>query len=187
MGASMWLEKENCAIMTIDMQEKLLQAMPFREEVIKNNKILLKAANEFSIPLIFTEQYPQGLGKTTEILKNLLKQAKYFEKMTFSALRLKECENYLKKLDKNVIILTGIETHVCVLSTALELLEKNYTVVVPADTTTSRENRFYNWGLSLLKQEGAKIMPAESIIFYWLKEAGTPQFKKVQRIILGKE
>jgi len=69
----------------------------------------------------------------------------------------------------------------------LELLEKNYTVVVPADTTTSRENRFYNWGLSLLKQEGAKIMPAESIIFYWLKEAGTPQFKKVQRIILGKE
>ncbi len=183
----MWLEKENCAIMVIDMQEKLLQVMPSKEEVIKNNKIFLQAAKEFSIPLIFTEQYPQGLGETTEVLKNLLKQAKYFEKMTFSALLLKECEDYLKNLNKNVIILTGVETHVCVLSTALKLLEKNYTVVVPADTTTSRKDSFYSWGLSLLKQEEAKIMPMESIVFYWLKEAGTPQFKKMLHIILDKE
>jgi nicotinamidase-related amidase len=183
----MWLEKENCAIMVIDMQEKLLHVMPSKEKVIKNNKIFLKAAKEFSVPLIFTEQYPQGLGETTEMLKSLLKEAIYFEKMTFSALLLKECEDYLKKLNKKVIILTGIETHVCVLSTALKLLQKNYTVVVPADTTTSREKGFYNWGLSFLKQEGAKIMPMESIVFYWLKVAGTPQFKKVQRIILGKE
>ena len=183
----MWLDKENCVIMVIDMQEKLLNAIPSKEEVIKNNEIFLKAASEFSIPLIFTEQYPQGLGETTEILKNLLKQAKYFEKMTFSALLLKECEDYLRKLNRKVIILTGIETHICVLCTALELLKKDYTVVVPPDTTASRKDSFYSWGLSLLRQEGARVMPAESIVFYWLKEAGTPQFKKVQRIILGKE
>ncbi len=182
------LQKENCLLMVIDMQEKLTKVMFNPEETTKNIRLLIEAANEFSMPIIYTEQYPKGLGETIEPLKSLLAtyKAQRFDKMSFSGLKIEEIAKAIETSGKKTIVLSGIESHICVLSTAIDLKKAGYNVVIAADATTSRKESFYKTALDFYNANSIGVLPAETLVFYWLEFAGTEQFKKLQRIILGK-
>ena len=182
------LMRENCALMVVDMQEKLADVMINLENTTKNIRLLIEAANEFAIPMIYTEQYPKGLGDTIEPLKSLLAdyKAKRFDKMTFSALNIPEIKNEIESLNKKTIVLSGIESHICVLSTAIDLKESGYNVVVANDAVTSRKKEFYDSAVAFYNGYGISCIPAETLVFYWIGTAGTASFKKLQKIILGK-
>ena len=180
--------KKDCLLVVIDMQEKLCKVMNNLDRTVKNIRLLIEAAHEFNMPVIYTEQYPKGLGETIEPLKSLLVDysAERFDKMSFSALKIDEINNRIKQTGKKTIILTGIESHICVLSTAVDLKAEGYNVVVAKDATTSREDEFYQTAMDFYNSEGIAVVPAETLVFYWLEFAGTDSFKKLQKIILGK-
>ncbi len=185
----MVLSKDNCVLLVIDMQEKLCKVMKNLDRTVKNIRLLIEAAHEFNLPIVYTEQYPKGLGKTVEPLKSLLSNygAKRFDKMSFSALKIDEIKSHLESLNRKTVVLTGIESHICVLSTAIDLKGNGFDVVVASDATTSREEEFYKTALDFYNGQSISVLPAETLVFYWLEFAGTDSFKKLQRIILGKE
>ena len=182
-----FLSRENCLLCVIDMQEKLAKVMKNLDSTTKNISLLIKAAKELDVPIFYTEQYPKGLGETIEPLKSLLADTQRFDKMSFSALEIPEIKTFIVDSSKTTVVLCGIESHICVLSTTIDLIEKGYNVVIAKDAVTSREEAFYNTAVGFYNSIGAKVIPSESIVFYWLKFAGTESFKKLQKVILGKD
>lgn len=181
------LNIEQSALLIIDIQEKLVMASKYGPEVATNVAKLAKAAYILAIPTIVTEQYPQGLGSTvTEVQDNLSSTHSRFEKKAFSALLEKEISNKISELKANgitQIVLCGIETHICVLQTAADLISNGFEVFVIKDACASRNKKEYKTGLELLKQYGAKISCVEIALFEWLKTAKHPNFKEVQALI----
>lgn len=176
------LSKEDTAIMIIDIQERLAPVMKYKDKVVNNTKILIQASKEMDIPIIYTEQYPKGLGHTIEELEELLENAKRFEKTSFSAIN-EEVKEALVELGKKKVIIVGMETHVCVYQTVRDLLSNGYEVFVVSDGVASRAKNNYLNGLDLMKNMGAVIINTESIVFDLLKEAGTPEFKIMSKLI----
>lgn len=181
------LNIENSALVIIDLQERLVAASKYGTEIAVNTGKLAKTANILNIPTIITEQYPQGLGTTVAEVKNsLAEQTVTIEKKSFSALLE---EDFAKKIGElkaqgiNQIVICGIETHICVLQTAANLIELGFEVYVVKDACASRNKKEYKTGLELLKQYGAKITCLEITLFEWLKSAKHPNFKEIQSLI----
>ena len=181
-------DKKDCLLVVIDMQEKLTKVMKNLDSTTKNIRLLIEAAKEFDIPMIYTEQYPKGLGETIEPLKSLFENynAKRFDKMSFSALKIDEIKEAIEQSNKKTVILTGIESHICVLSTAVDLKAQGYNVVIAKDAVTSREEDFYDTAMNFYNGYNIPVIPSETLVFYWIEFAGTDSFKKLQKIILGK-
>lgn len=176
----MFLNQEGSLLFIIDVQEKLLNAIFNKDLVLKNAKILAKAANILSLPIVVTEQYPQGLGESIEGLKE---NATVFEKVAFNALNDESLLDELKMYGKNQIIILGIETHICVYQTAVALLNNGFNVTVASDACGSRSEYEYNVALANLKDYGAKIKTTEMVLFELLKTAKHPNFKEIQALI----
>lgn len=186
MDEKFYISQEEVILIITDIQEKLVNAMKkdVAEEVIKNNKLLIEIAKIFNIPLILTEQYPKGLGKTVEEIKNSLPEYKPIEKITFSSLLEPEFEKELiKYFNRKKVILTGMETHVCIWQTFLDLTKRGYIVFVPKDAVCSRKKLDWEAGLDLIKLAGGIVTTTETLIFQLLKKAGTPEFKEVLKYI----
>lgn len=176
------LNKENTLIMIIDMQERLIPVMKYKDKVIKNTKILIKSSELMNLPIIYTEQYPKGLGHTILELSQILENAYRFEKVSFSAVN-DEVKATLKNLGKNKIIVLGMETHVCVYQTVRDLILEGYEVFVLSDGVASRSKENYINGLDMMKEMGAVISNTETIVFDLLKLAGTDEFKTLSKLI----
>ncbi len=175
------INTENSAFLFIDVQEKLT-AMLRKDKAAKKAEILAKTAKILNIKTVLTEQYPQGLGSTIPSVKYCLPDsAKTFEKTSFNALDTDGVKDALGDV-KNVFIF-GIETHICVLQTALALLQNGYNVFVIKDACASRETDEFKAGINLMEKEGAKIMTTEIVLFELLKTAKHPNFKEVQLLI----
>ena len=175
------INTENSAFLFIDVQEKLT-AMLRKDKAAKKAEILAKTAKILNIKIVLTEQYPQGLGSTIPSVKYCLPDsAKTFEKTSFNALDTDGVKEALGNV-KNVFIF-GIETHICVLQTALALLQNGYNVFVIKDACASRETDEFKAGINLMEKEGAKIMTTEIVLFELLKTAKHPNFKEVQLLI----
>lgn len=176
------LKKEDVVLLIIDIQEKLMKAMNEREKVYKNTNLLIAAAKQMNIPIIVTEQYPKGLGSTVDELKNNLEQYDYVEKNSFTACTatLKEI---LAKYPQKTIVVTGSETHICVFQTTRDLLSDSYQVHVVKDAVCSRFKENYLNGLELMKEMGAVISNAETVVFDLLKVSGTPEFKAISPLL----
>lgn len=176
------LEREDTLLLIIDIQEKLVPVIANKEEVVKNTGVLIETAKEMNIPIIVTEQYPKGIGPTVSELEESLPVVEKFEKLNFSA-----CTNKImdaiKKTNKKKIIIVGIETHVCVIQTARDLLGDKYQVFVPIDGVGSRTKENKQNGLDLMKDMGAVITNTETIIFDLMKKSGTPEFKLLSKLI----
>lgn len=176
------LLKEESLLFIIDIQERLVPAMKNGEEVIDNTNILIAAAKEMKVPIIVTEQYPKGLGPTVPEIEKNLKDVQKFEKTMFSA-----CTDgvvgALESKGKKKIIITGMETHVCVFQTVRDLIDLGYEVYVVSDGVSSRYEKNYRNGLELMRNIGAVITDTETVIFDLLKEAGTPSFKVLSKLI----
>jgi isochorismate hydrolase len=177
------LTKERAQLLVIDVQDKLVNAMAARTEVVANTKKLILASKKMHIPVFYTEQYPRGLGNTITEIKEALGQQSPFEKVSFSCCSLANLNDSLSSTGRRQIILAGVEAHVCVQQTALDLMAKDYIVYVAADATCSRREFDYSIALERLKEAGTIITTTESIIFELLEQAGTPLFKELLQII----
>nr|WP_300004806.1 isochorismatase family protein [Tissierella sp.] len=176
------LAREDSLLFVIDIQERLAPAIKDSDIVISNTLTLLKAAELMNIEKIATEQYPKGLGNTIALLKEYIKDEQVFSKVEFSAC-IDEVKNYIKKSNKNKIILTGMETHVCVYQTARDLLDMGLDVYIVRDAVGSRTEINYLNGLDLLKEMGCIITNTETVLFDLLQKAGTEEFKTISKLI----
>ena len=177
---------ESC-LMIVDIQEKLSAVMP--EKVINrlktNANILLTAANKLNIPIIATMQYPKGLGDIENYIKDQLTDtSKCFEKTSFSGAMANGLLEHIEKLKKKLIILIGLESHICVLQTALEFSEKGYEVFVVSDAIASRKLTSYETALTRLEQADIWLLNTESVLFEWIRDAAHPEFKSLSKLIL---
>ncbi len=179
-----FIEPENSILLIVDFQEKLAKAMKEEvlEVVVKNTVKIINLARIYSIPILITEQYPKGLGNTLPQIKELVENEP-LEKIHFSCALEEIFINKIKEYNKSKIIITGMETHVCVWQTALDLLARDYLIFIPKDAVCSRRKEDWKTGLSLIQNAGGVITCAETLIFQILRKAGTPQFKQMLEFI----
>lgn len=176
------LQREEAILLVIDIQERLMPVMEYGEQVINKTNILITVAKRLGIPVMFTEQYPKGLGRTVPEVAGNLQGAAYVEKITFSACTPELMEG-LAKAGKSKVIVTGMETHVCVFQTVRGLLESGYQVFLPGDAVCSRAKANWRNGLALMQAMGAVITNTETVFFDLMKQAGTPEFRELSKLI----
>lgn len=176
------LNKEETVLMIIDIQERLVPVMKYREQVIKNTSSLISIAKELDIPLIVTEQYPKGLGNTVRTISSNFSENTIIEKISFTGFT-EEVREALSKTGRKRIIVTGMEAHVCVFQTVRDLLNHGYYVFLVSDAVCSRTKENYINGLSLMSEMGAVVTNTETVFFDLMKEAGTPEFKALSKLI----
>jgi nicotinamidase-related amidase len=179
-----FLERDGAQLVVIDVQEKLCRAMDpsVLEKLVANASILIEAAAELGLPTTVTEQYVKGLGATLPALKEKL-AAPSLEKMTFSCCGGEGFMETLERSGRRQVILTGMETHVCVLQTALELLDKGYAVHLVCDAVMSRRKDNWKTALKALAAAGAVLTSTETVVFQLLRVAGTEEFKKLSKLV----
>jgi isochorismate hydrolase len=182
---SFFLERDKAVLVVIDVQEKLCVAMDdgVLKKLVKNIGILLESTAELNIPVLVTEQYVKGLGPTLPELKEKAAAAPCYEKMTFSCCGSAEFVNALKATGRTQVIITGMETHVCVLQTVIELREAGLNVHIVKDAVMSRSKK--NWQTAIEAMTLASAIPTctESVVFQLLRTAGTDEFKKLSRLV----
>jgi nicotinamidase-related amidase len=175
---------EKSQLVIIDMQEKLSAAMPQEvlNKVVKRVELLVTASHGLDIPYICTEQYPKGLGKTLPQMQSFLTQSKYVEKTAFDCTADPIFSRYLVRT-RPQIFLMGMETHICVLQTALSLIGKGKEVFVIEDAIISRNILNKQNALGRLRQAGCIVTNTESVIFEWIKSADHDLFKTLAPLI----
>ena len=176
------LKEEDAVLLIIDIQEKLVPVMKYGDKVIRNTNRLIAIAKKLGIPIIVTEQYPKGLGKTVPEIAANFDQVLTYEKTTFSGCT-RDVLMGLNSLGRKKIIITGMETHVCVFQTVRDLLNQDFQVFVVADGVCSRAKENYQNGLFLMSSMGAVITNTETVFFDLLKEADTPLFRELSVLI----
>ena len=175
----MLIEKDKSSLVIIDVQEKLVSVMPKPHTFINNIIKLQKAANIFKIPITISEQYPKGLGKTIDEIK-IHKHKTIIEKTNFSIIG----EGFF--FEGQHIIICGIESHVCVLQTAIDLAEndKKKRIYIVQDAISSRYEKDYLLALSRMdKYSNIEIVSCEMVIFEWLRKSRTKEFKTISQLI----
>jgi nicotinamidase-related amidase len=182
---SFFLERGKAVLVVIDVQEKLCVAMNeiVLKQLVKNIGILLESAVELNIPVLVTEQYVKGLGSTLAELNEKAVGASLYEKMTFSCCGNTEFVDALKATDRTQVIITGMETHVCVLQTAIELREAGFEVHIVKDAVMSRSKQNWLTAIEAMTLSGAIPTCTESALFQLLKIAGTDEFKKLSKLV----
>lgn len=177
-----FLEREDALLAVIDVQEKLFAAMDQQEKMVKHIGLLIRTAQRLHLPIVVTEQYPEGLGPTIPALKEFLGEEEPFAKLAFSCWRAEPFWVRLTELGKKTVILTGMEAHICVLQTALDLLQAGFSVHIPLDAVCSRRKENWKVALEQLQMAGAVITCAETVAFELLREAGTEDFKALSKL-----
>lgn len=183
MKPSLTAKQDLSRLVIVDMQQKLAAVMlkEVMQAVVRNTNILLQAASILDIPVILTEQYPKALGRTMPEI-NTAPDLKPIEKITFSC-----CDEpaFCRKLtaDRPQIVLAGMEAHICILQTALQLTESGHQVFVVEDAVISRNPLNKANALARLRQAGVIISNTESVVFEWLGAAGTDAFRQISRLV----
>lgn len=180
-------DSNNSVLMVIDIQERLTTAMPkgVRDRVVEQVEVLLTAAEALSVPVIATEQYPKGLGPLeAPILARLPAGSPVIEKTNFSSAKVEAVSAALKQHGRKQIFLAGMETHICILQTALDLLKQGYEVFIIEDAVSSRAKGNQFNALQRMRLAGAVITNLESVLFEWLGDASHPEFKRLSKLIV---
>ncbi|MBU0514679.1 MAG: hydrolase [Proteobacteria bacterium] len=181
--SSFRLDRRRTSLVVIDVQDKLMGVMGRRERMTDGLLKLCHLANTFDLPLILTEQYPKWLGPTVPEIKAVLPTYAPIEKLDFDCCAVAAFNQALDAAGTKDVILTGVETHVCVLQTCRSLRDKGFGVHVPQDAVDSRTEENWRVGLDLMKDLGAVITSAETVIFQMLERAGTPEFKAMMKVV----
>lgn len=177
----MWnkLSKENLVLLIVDFQKSFFNILDKKivDQVRDNLVLLIRMFKEMGIPMIGTEHYLSGLGPTDKKVLDEWGGIPFIDKITFSCYGNDEFKRELSKINKKVVIVTGLETQICVLQTVLDLLDQNFEVIVLKDAVLSSTTLKWENGLDLMKNAGAHILNTETLIFYLLKRADSPEFK----------
>ena len=175
------LDAEQCAVIVVDIQEKLLPPIFQKEELVRNSKLLIRAAGVLMIPSLMSTQYARGLGATVPEIASLLPETEAIDKDRFSCFGSDAFCTQLKRLpgNRNTLLLCGMESHICVAQTALAALREGYLVHVASDAVGSRTE--WNWkiGLERMRAAGAVISSTEMIIYELMKSSTSTAFKEM--------
>ncbi|HZR55851.1 MAG TPA: hydrolase [Terriglobales bacterium] len=175
------LESNQCALLVVDIQERLLPPIFQKEQLVKNSQLLIRAAGILKIPALVTTQYAKGLGNTVPEIASLLPETEPIDKQLFSCFGSDAFCSMLKRLPGNrtTVLLCGMESHICVMQTALGALREGYMVHVASDAVGSRTE--WNWkiGLSRMQTAGAIISSTETMIYELMRSSGSPAFKEL--------
>jgi len=175
------MSRDDTALLVVDVQEKLLPVIRNRTHVVWNVRRLIDAARILGVEIAATEQYPQGLGPTTSELAERLDDIP--SKLTFSC---GECGNIFRRLaenDRHKVLVVGIEAHVCVQQTVIDLLGDGFRVYIAVDAVGSRREIDYQTALRRMDSAGATLTTTEAALFEWCELAGTPEFKQISRLV----
>ena len=172
-------------LVVVDVQERLFNAMDAerRDDMVANVKILVSAARRLDVPVLVTEQYPKGLGRTLPELRSLLGDTPPFEKTAFSCCGADGFMDRIGTLGADHVILTGIEAHVCVLLTALDLLTRGLRVSIVADAVCSRRPANLEIGLGQARQASAVVTATETVVFQLLGGADSDAFRELSKLL----
>jgi len=177
------LNVEKTALVIIDVQEKLSRVMHEKEKLFENLQKLVKGAQILGIPILVTEQNPNGLGPTVPEIAPILTDIKPVTKFSFSCCGEEPFLREIEKLNRKQILLAGIEAHVCVYQTAIDLIEAGYEVHTVVDCVSSRTPENKNLALDKMKSEGARLTSVEIALFELLRTAKSPKFKELSKIV----
>ena len=177
------LDTSGAVLLIVDIQDKLASVMSKKEKVTDNCLHLIEAARLLDIPVVVTEQYPKGLGPTIDEIKTAVPGYQPVEKITFDCCGEEKFLETISSLNRKQVILTGMETHICVLQTCLGLLSDGYDVHVVADAVCSRKKDAYKTALSFMQNAGSIITCTETVLFQLLQRAGTDAFKVISKRI----
>jgi len=181
------LESDQCALIVVDIQEKLLPPIFQKEQLVRNSKLLIRAAGVLKIPAIVTTQYAKGLGETVREIASLLPETEAIDKDRFSCFGSDVFCTLLKRLpgNRNTLLLCGMESHICVMQTALAALREGYLVHVASDAVSSRTE--WNWkiGLERMRHAGAVISSTEMMIYELMRSSSSPAFKEMLPYLKG--
>jgi nicotinamidase-related amidase len=177
----MQMSAADAGLLIIDVQEKLMPSIRDAATMTRNIAFLIDAARILQIPVQATEQYPRGLGPTVSELATRLPERP--DKVAFSSCAVPSVTESFRRGGRSKIVLAGIETHVCVLHTALDLLALDFRVYVAADAVSNRYAVDHEYALRRLEQAGAVLTTAETTVFEWVGAAGTPAFKEISRLV----
>lgn len=177
------LNRQETALVIVDIQERLAAAMTKRQNVVANCLHLIELCKMLDIPIILNEQYPKGLGSTAHEIMAALGECAPHEKVTFSCCGMGTFTESLKSTGRSKVLLVGMETHVCVLQTCIDLLVKGYVVHAVSDAICSRTKDDYKTALEYMRDAGAVVTCTETILFQLLERAGTDEFKTISRRI----
>ena len=176
------VSRHDSRLLIVDVQEKLLPRIHAAERMVTTCRRLIQGAKILGVPVFATEQYPSGLGPTTPALAELLPDLP--SKLRFSCAEVLNWGPAAEQADQKFqIVVAGIEAHVCVLQTVLDLLSMGYQVFVPADAVSSRKEFDWKIALERMANSGAVITTSESVLFEWCEVAGTPEFKQISQLV----
>lgn len=182
----MRLKPENCCAIVVDYQERLVPAMHGREQLIEQSRKLLKGLELLGIPMIVTEQYPKGLGSTVAEIKDVVPSAEFFAKTAFSALGSQEVAERLKQFKtegRENVLICGIEGHVCVFQTAIDVIDAGMNAVFVSDCITSRSLSDYMTAMMRAEREGVNFASAEMVLFELIGAKEHEHFKAISAIV----
>jgi nicotinamidase-related amidase len=180
---AMLIERDKSCLLIVDVQEKLAPAMADPAAVIRNSGVLMQAAARLKIPLIVSEQYPRGLGPTVPELRVLAPDSARVAKLSFSCAGDPTLHERIKASQRSAIVIAGLEAHVCVLQSALGFRQAGYQIIVVADAVSSRTPANREAALQRLRENGVEVATTEMVVFEWLGQAGTPEFKELSQLI----
>lgn len=174
---------DETALLAIDYQKKLVPVMKDPQDFLHRSEILLRGAVKLGIPVIVTQQYTKGLGVTVPEIRNIEGIPDGFDKITFSCMRDENIAEALERLSVKNVIVCGLEAHICVLQSVIDLIAEAYNVYVVTDCVASRKDLDKQAALIRAKQEGAYLTTSEAILFELLERAGSDVFKAISALV----
>lgn len=186
MSASRTVKRRDAVLLLIDLQEKLAAAMARRTPVVESALLLAEVARELRLPIIVTRQYPQGLGDVVPELAVIASESELVDKVTFCCADASTFRDRLGATGRQQIVISGMETHICVAQTALALQASGHEVFVVADAACSRKDEDHAVALDRLRAAGVTVTTAEAVIYEALERAGTPEFGRVLQLVKGR-
>ena len=179
----MLIEAQRSCLLIVDVQQGLAPVMSDPRRVYRGCVLLLRAAARLALPVVISEQYPRGLGPTSGELLEYAPEGAVMEKLHFSCAADDGIRARIEGTGRDQIVIAGIESHVCVLQSALGFKQAGFSPVVVADACASRDPANYQAAMSRLADNGVAIVTVEMVIFEWLHRAGTPEFKELSALI----
>lgn len=179
----MRITKKNTVGLIVDIQERLFPAMFEKETLMKNTLILIQGLIELKIPLVITQQYTKGLGETISEIESVIPDFSFIEKRDFSCCDEPVVMDKLRELEAKNIIICGIESHVCVLQTAVDLKEAGFNPIVVVDCISSRTKESIETAKDRFRHEGIMTTSYESVLFEITRSSAAPEFKAISKLV----
>lgn len=183
MADKFFIDQNNTLLLIVDIQDRLAAVMKERDKVVGNCLHLVELAKMTGIPIVVTEQYPKGLGPTVSEIRDALPSYQPVEKLTFSCCDESDFSGEINRINKKTILLTGMETHICVLQTCIGLLRDGFNVHLVRDAVCSRTKDNWEAGIGFMRDAGAVVTCTETTLFQLLGIAGTEEFKAISKRI----